>query len=195
MLRALDRRGPRTKVSIQCVGQRMGDGRALDRREDAQCQAATRHQNTDHFAQRLGLIGKKLQTKLAKDQIEAAVGEWQIERTRLMPLDIWSGAGWPRSRDREHALIDIETDNMTRPHCRSRQARHNARAAGDVQNAFAWFRSGALDEVRSPQPSDCRNQITLVKLRGTGLQLPAILCLCHLTLPGLCRRAKSASSP
>src|SRR6516225_3938264 len=100
------------------------------------------------FRAALGLIGKKLQTKLAKDQIEAAVREWQIERARLMPLDIWSGAGWPRSRDREHALIDIETDNMTRPHCRSRQARHNARAAGDVQNAFAWFRSGALDEVR-----------------------------------------------
>jgi hypothetical protein len=39
---------------------------------------------------------------------------------------------------------------MTYPHCHSRQARQHTRATGYIQYAFAWVRTGTLDEVRSP---------------------------------------------
>ena len=98
-----------------------------------------------------GSIWKKLQAKLAQNQVEGLICEGYIQHAGFQPFDGWSrGVEWPRSRHRQHARVYVEAKDAARAHGFRRETRDDTRATGDIEHPLAGLRCGTAHQIHRP---------------------------------------------
>src|SRR5499426_1524667 len=129
-------------------------------------------QHSMHFGNRCGFIRNELQAMLANDTVESRISKRHVCSTAHAPFD--RGGCFTRSAcSREHALVEIEADNLscrTDPICC--ESGHNTSAARDVQHAIARFDRGELHKSARVVPQEDVDDVCVVGKGSTTLELP-----------------------
>ncbi len=110
-----------------------------------QHQASPGRQHAVHLPQGGVFVFHKLQAHLAQHHIIRLVGEGQVLRARLMPVEgavRRKGAGY-----RQHARVDVDPGDGAVSGLLAGQAGHDAGSAGNVQHLFALAQLGQADMV------------------------------------------------
>ena len=85
---------------------------ASDLLEDAEYDAATISQHPVHLVDGGLPVGEEHQRKLAYDQIEAGMRDWQLLSSPLVPLYSEALSFSCRAGDYEHIWVEIEADDL-----------------------------------------------------------------------------------
>ena len=126
-------------------------GRVLDCSEDAESQASIRYEQALDLSERPGSIWKKLQAKLAQNQVEGLICERHVQHAGFQPFDgRRRGVEWPRSRHRQHARVYVEAKDAARAHGFRRETRDDTRATGDIEHTLAGLRCGTAYQIHRP---------------------------------------------